>query len=231
MMKKFCPKCGKDTEELIENLCLDCHRSISGKEKLPLPASVKIYICKCTKVRMKNQWKSYPTLKDVIKSAILSESKLKAANISITFPKMNIAERKITIPITAEINNKGKHSTQQVDAILIPQCCPVCSRKSGGYYESVIQLRGDIKEVKKIQDYIEKRIHKENEKSDAIFITKTENVHNRIDIYLSSLKYAQKLSKHIISKFNIAEHKDSFSDYGIKDGKTLKRTTHLLRCA
>ena len=232
MMRKFCPKCGKDTDELIGNVCPDCHRSTSAPKKSLLPSSVKIYLCKCTKVRFKNQWNNYPTLQDAVRSALKNASKLpKGMNMDITLPESHNIEGKVALPVEVTLSGKdGSTTSDHVDAIIIPMCCPVCSRKFGGYYESITQLRGDDKQVKDILEYVEKRIGQQNIKDDSIFITRTAKKPGRIDIFLSSNKFARKLSREICSLFSIEAHKESVSDYGTKDGKELKRVTYLLRC-
>ncbi|NOQ56185.1 MAG: hypothetical protein GQ477_05270, partial [Nanohaloarchaea archaeon] len=163
---------------------------------------------------------------------IISDSKLKKKQkLDITLPSGYSIERKVSIPVKAIITEFDEIKYEKdVAAIITPQCCPVCSRKAGGYYESTVQLRGSDKNVQKLKSYIEKRIAETEKENDSIFITKTENKQGMINIYLSSLKFARKLSKEIVSKFDITDHKESFSHYGINDGKELKRTTHLLRC-
>ncbi|MCK5594250.1 MAG: hypothetical protein KAI18_03340 [Candidatus Aenigmarchaeota archaeon] len=232
MMRKFCPNCGSETETLIGKVCPDCAGKETVKSTSEIPASIKIMLCECRCVLIKNVWTKYPTLKDVVKSAILRSSKLsKKQKVDIELPSGYPLERKITIPVKVTVyNHDKKESEKEVNVIIIPQCCPVCSRKSGGYYESTVQLRGNNKTVLEIETYIGKRIAETEKDNSDIFITRTEKKSGRIDIYLSSTKFARKLSKEIISKFDIIDHKDSFSHYGIKDGKELKRTTYLLRC-
>jgi len=232
MMRKFCPKCGKDTDELIGKLCSDCHSLTGTPQKSLLQPSVKIDLCKCTKVRFKNRWNHYPTLKDAIMSAIKNSSKFpKGMQIEITLPEGRTLEGKVSLPMTVKlIDSEGTSKESSMDAIITPMCCPVCSRKFGGYYESIIQLRGDDKDIKDILEYLEKRTGQQNRKEDSIFITKSEKKPGCIDVYMSSNKFAKKLSREVCSLFSIADHKESVSDYGTKDGKELKRVTYLLRC-
>ncbi len=233
MMRKFCPKCGKDTEELIGKVCKDCQGSATSPKKSILSPSVKIYLCKCTKVRFKNKWNNYPTLKDAIRSAVKNLSKIpKGMQMDIILPEGRSLDGKVTLPVKVTLKDaEGLEEESDMDAIIIPMCCPVCSRKFGGYYESIIQLRGnDEKNVKEIIAHIEKRTDQQSKKNDSIFITKTEGKSEKIDLYMSSNKFAKKLSREVCSLFNIKDHKESVSDYGTKDGKELKRVTYLLRC-
>ncbi|MBW6461891.1 MAG: hypothetical protein K0B07_02500 [DPANN group archaeon] len=232
MMRKFCPNCGSETETLFGKVCPTCAGKETVKPTSKIPVSLKIMLCECRSVMIKNTWIKYPTLNDVLHSAILRSSKLsKKQKVEIEVPSGYSLERKISIPVKVTVYNHGdKESETDVTAIIIPQCCPICSRKSGGYFESTIQLRGNNDTVLEVEAYIEKRIAETEKENSSIFITNIEKKSGRIDIIMSSTKFAKKLSREIIFKFDIKDHKETSSHYSIKDGKELTRTTYLLRC-
>jgi len=61
--KRICARCGRETDVLYENLCIDCYREIYKKEVY----IEKIKICKyCGSVFYKNKKVDYEKIKDLI---------------------------------------------------------------------------------------------------------------------------------------------------------------------
>ena len=96
--------------------------------------------------------------------------------------------------------------------------CPRCSRISGGYFEAIIQLRGDPKKVAKSAESIMKRLEK------LTFISKTEEKEEGIDIYAGDSKAVVGLMGELGLRTLISKKL-----VGQDEGKQLYRTTFLVR--
>lgn len=109
--------------------------------------------------------------------------------------------------------------------------CPKCSMESGGYYESVVQLRAVKRqlrdeEIEKAKEIVNKAIlEKEGEKD---FISKLEILKNGIDFYLGSRKLGERISKRIAEELGgkIFESKKLHTRI---DGRDAYRFTFLIR--
>ena len=98
--------------------------------------------------------------------------------------------------------------------------CQRCYRISSGYYEAVVQLRGDAQgRVGHVMDKLKEFVTR-----GGGFIAKTERVENGFDVYVSDKRQIQefflqkRLKTQISSKLS-----------GIKNGKRVYRNTYLLR--
>jgi len=100
----------------------------------------------------------------------------------------------------------------------MPVQCLMCSRKSGGYYEAVIQVRDISCDILSLVDRILDKIFALTGKD---YITRIDNTDSGIDIYLISAKQASAYEKEFREHgFSI---KRSSKLVGMKDGKDLYR--------
>ncbi len=110
--------------------------------------------------------------------------------------------------------------------------CERCSRQAGGYYEAILQIRADRRElrddeIERISEIVENAIVRERNNPMA-FISKIEVRKEGIDIYLGDKNLGQKLSR-IISRETGAETKESSKIAGREDGRDFHRFTYLVR--
>ncbi len=102
--------------------------------------------------------------------------------------------------------------------------CDVCSRRVSGYYEAVIQIRGEEEKVEEITGEIRRRF-KEDPKA---FILKEEEEREGRDFYVSNSKLAKKVIRELQNKYG-GEIKETATLYTRKEGKDVYRMTYLLR--
>lgn len=112
------------------------------------------------------------------------------------------------------------------------ELCWRCRRESGGYYESIIQLRADGRkvledEIDSVRRLIEEEIYSESENPKA-FISKVVERKEGIDFYLGSKEIGRKVSKKIANEFG-GKIKESKKISGRADGRDLYRFTYLVR--
>jgi nonsense-mediated mRNA decay protein 3 len=111
------------------------------------------------------------------------------------------------------------------------ELCLKCSRKSGGYYESIVQVRADKRklypdEVNTATKIVEEVI--ESAENVNAFVSKIVERKEGIDYYIGSREMGKKISKRIAQEFGgkIAESKKIS---GRVDGKEIFRFTYLVR--
>ncbi len=101
---------------------------------------------------------------------------------------------------------------------LKPTICPECSRMSGGYYEGIIQLRGNEKKIQKLAELLIEKLSKRT------FIAKSEEKEEGLDIYVGK-------SRAVVEVMVLLKEKTFITKklIGRSQGKRLYRTTFLLR--
>ncbi len=203
----ICPKCGANSDEkaFIEAFCVDCY-PIS----IRCPKKLEIEQCRqCKKIRLKGEWTGYSRQK-------ISEYVIEKCKGDYTQGSYDIEKQEAEFTVMKE-GNQAK-ITIGVPTEIKPSMCRHCSQISGGYFEGIIQLRGDRKKVEKMAGMFIKNISKRS------FITKEKEKDNGLDLYVGS-------SKAVI---------DILSEMGIKalitrklvgrqEGRRLYRTTFLVR--
>ncbi len=96
--------------------------------------------------------------------------------------------------------------------------CQQCSRISGGYYEAIIQLRGDPVRVLGYADMLLKKLQKRT------FITKEEEKDGGLDLFVGNSKVVVELMGELGVKTLITKKL-----VGRDQGRRLYRTTFLIR--
>lgn len=229
-LEKFCPKCGKQVEELIEGLCYHCY-SIK-RDLVEIPETISLAICKCGRGKELGEWKHYETFDRMINEIVTNNVKTeKNVSLNISFQKKPISG-KITIPVKIEGTKKsGDTKIKQETRTLVtitPQVCDHCGKQRGNYYEGIIQIRGNKTKQEELRNFIFSFIETRIGKEGNAFITKEEKLKEGTDIYIGSIKLANKVMSEAKKKFDL-ETNETYKLAGEKDGKVLKRATVLLR--
>jgi NMD protein affecting ribosome stability and mRNA decay len=100
----------------------------------------------------------------------------------------------------------------------VPQLCTDCSRRSGGYFEAIIQLRGSAEKTAKARDALVARIEERS------FVSKVEQLREGVDVYAGSRKAALEALREMRLK-----HGTSAKLFGVKDGRRVYRFTYCVR--
>jgi len=237
MSSKFCPKCGKEDNSLIEGLCQKC---FSKENPLLLKfKDPKIIICtSCNSYMYKNKWHialatdKIKNLKKIIsklldeKLQFNPEAKITKIEINPLLPKDFQIKQKI-MPIDIELKLEGTIAKKNLKesyefSIKINfSICNTCKKRNTQYYEAILQIRPKSGEMLK---FIKENIKfKKN-----VFITKEESLKFGYNIYLTSQAYAKNLASLLKKKFDV-EIKITYTLFGRKEGKDVYRSTILIR--
>ncbi len=221
-LRIFCPKCGKNTDKLIESLCRECY--IKSKKLVEINAPLRLELCRCGRVNRKNRWILKESLKESISGHILENIKAdRGTKIKIDC-ESRLIEGKTTIPVTITVSKGTAKAKEKTSITIITMVCPDCSRLSGGYFEATMQLRGKINKIEEIKQYIEKRIDELKKATDLSFIGGIEKVNGGYDLKIGSAKVAKKVAREVKNKYDM-DIKESFKQWGVKNGKDIYRAT------
>lgn len=224
----LCPNCGKVTNTLIENMCSFCFYNKITKN-LKISNVIKVSLCSdCNCFLYKKKWEKYDSLKTIFEKLIFEkinkENKLLSVNIK-NYKKISDFLYNVTIEYGINI-----YDNKTIEIRMKFVQCITCNKKSGGYFESIIQCRFISKEKKLIIDNIINSLIEKYKKigNKLSFISRSIDTKNGIDYYIGSISIAKRISKYLYNSF-CSTYKESYTLIGIKNNKKVYRTTILLR--
>ena len=206
---KFCFVCGKKTEKLIEGYCEDCYNEKFNLVKIP--KDLRIVMCsKCKKIKNGINWEDIE-IEDYLKN------KIKTLGKDV---KIEIKGNKIFVTGKLEKSKKPKEEVHEINIRLIKALCLRCSQKLGGYYETVIQLRGNV--TNSILNLLDEKI---NEKS----FYRAEAVKDGFNLYVGDKNVANDVTELIKKKYKFKIRK-SYKLFTKKEGRNVYRTMISICC-
>ncbi|MEA3343349.1 MAG: NMD3-related protein [archaeon] len=232
MLKKFCPRCAKETDELLEGVCADCY--VETKKFVEAPQIVSVLVCACGRSNEKKKWVQNASIEEMVERVILSNLKKdKDTAVRIEYEPFTICGKtRVPVTVVAERQVGGKRVAKSVgvELMIIPHTCDVCSRVSGGYYEAILQIRGPKYRQEQMLALVKRMVARYGETDKYSFITQILACKDGVDVYLGSSKVAQKIRQETKRIYNVAS-KVTHSVCGMRDGKALKRVTILLKAS
>ncbi|MGB9719317.1 MAG: NMD3-related protein [Candidatus Anstonellales archaeon] len=206
---EVCIKCGakRGTKQFKGLFCVDCCRW-----GIEIPKNVQIEVCKrCKRARIRGEWRK-ATEKELVEYLL---SKIKGEKFERG--GIDFKNKKAILYFMVD-NNEMVRVERDYNFDILETICPDCSRKAGGYFEAIIQFRGNPKKYMNKKEKVERMLRKKT------FITKEENLKEGVDLYIGSSKIVAEVLKELELK-PVLSRKLS----GFKEGKRLYRTTFMLR--
>ena len=232
----FCPKCGGKTEN--EGICNKCKRS--SIEWVTCETRVHCVICPtCGSIKKGSIWTDVPyerqqLTEEIAFDAIAVHVDVHDLELAISVRETSPNRTNCTIYVKGTLYEEPVFKTCETLIVWTKENCDRCSRLSGGYYASTIQVRAlnrkpdpyELEQALKIAYEIEDSVQESGER--LSFITRTDNVHDGVDIVVSSHSIGDSISREIVNQMGgkITRHPKLV---GEQDGKKVYRITILLR--
>ncbi|MFH0870471.1 MAG: NMD3-related protein [archaeon] len=157
--------------------------------------SVNISLCPCGKYLEKVEWKPYTDIDDLI-----------LKKIRLELPKAKVSIKNIELPEKLKEKKeyhlvaKTKDDDYDVTVSLKLARCNLCSREGTQYFEATLQLRSaNAALLEESVQFLQTRVH--NLRSRGMFINKAERFEDGFDLYMTSRKITQALSKELQEHF------------------------------
>ena len=232
----FCVKCGRDCEEQIDGLCMECF--LDGRQLMVLPHHVDLQRCtNCEEYSIRDRWIKMSEEDAVQEAALTGLAAIPEAKV-VSVGTMAKAQDDRTYEVAVQGDLAiGSYIVQSTCSTIVRVkngVCKRCSRQLGNYYEATMQIRSGDKELSDdLRDEIVRRIRDSVEMqaktNRQLFITKVQQVPGGVDIMLSSISLARSLTKDLVESYG-AESKESASLVGqSSDGIDIYRLTYLVR--
>ncbi|MBT4870273.1 MAG: hypothetical protein HON47_01755 [Candidatus Diapherotrites archaeon] len=204
--KKFCPKCGKETDKLVGNECLDCFLK---KTKLFTIKSQKILVCKhCNKAIIKGHWEDLS--ENLIEGEVASKVKLNTDfnledyKVLVELQKMGADEYEALVKIKGFISGNLLEQEKIVWVSLKGTLCDSCMKLDAEYREAIIQLRGkDKEESEQMLKITLDLLNKEKAKDSLSGTSKIVELKTGFDLWIGSKKAAVKVSRYVAKLYSV----------------------------
>lgn len=232
----FCIKCGK---EAIPGtvFCGDCISK--GEQLASLPDMVAFELCpSCGKVKKGSSWMEVKDLREHILSELRKMVTVapEASLTSFSASGLNSDENSSNVTLNLSLLTHGvrKDESLPVRVRVMGNTCPTCNRKSGHYFESTIQLRGEgrvrYEVIERVLSYARKLCDEYERSEKSFFVSSIKQTRGGVDIELSSNTIGAAVAKKVAQRFG-ADVVPTRKLFGRRNGKEVYRTTFLVRVA
>lgn len=206
---KHCPICNKTSDEIkfYGEFCAD---DAEKKFKESLPETAELTTCKsCGRIKVSGKFVD----EDDTNVERFLRLEMKKYWVHLIHFGNGIARVRV-------VNEKQEGLAVETNIHIkrIKLLCERCARIRAGYYESVVQLRGEEGKVQRMAEAFEKYLEKY-----GAFVTKVEEKEHGVDMYTSNKKVTSAFisSRHLVFKA-------SYELHGMKAGRKLYRNTYFI---
>ena len=210
LTEKICPTCGaKESEqEFVDFFCIDCQRR-RQKVNLPYDIPVDVFILQCKKCGIYKIRRWYSSLREIAQD-IPTLFKGEVSDIVVT----SLSERRAVVEYVVD----GEKTVSEIPVKIHKTLCNDCTKIARGYFEAILQIRGDREWVARMRKRLGREIMYHT------FITKEEEYKYGIDLYIGSTRTLKSILMGEGLKAKTSERLHT-----AKDGRKLYRVTFLLR--
>ncbi|MBN2110903.1 MAG: NMD protein affecting ribosome stability and mRNA decay [Methanosarcinaceae archaeon] len=233
----ICPRCGKDTERLIDGLCQECFFESSDLVKVPLVLHTTI--CSGCGARFsRGRWTNDLNIDEIIVQTVEDELLIheKADDIDICIEPGQMTPHLYRVRVKVSASLMGEEVSQEVGAEvrITRMACDMCSRVSGGYFESILQIRATKRrltddEKKKCMSIVSSVLERMRKRGDRMaFISNSIDDREGIDLYMGSANASRDICRETVAGLG-GSFSESPNLFTRKDGKDVYRVTFSLR--
>lgn len=217
-LSKFCPKCGKETDELYGNekeLCADCYTE--NYDLLDVPDVVELYVCStCGRMRKSGDWIEEYTLEEQM-AALFEKFAEEDVEMELQYWE---EDDKMFVRVHAE---KGEMSDYYDTELQIKKDqCQTCSQFHGGFFKVKMQLRGEDVDLSKVADKVADKAAEVTNEGRKHFLANIEKEGDGFDFYFSTEKIAGEVLNMLKATYD-PEVKRSYELIGEEDGQEVYR--------
>ncbi len=229
---KRCPVCGKPVEGNLE-MCPECYAE--RREVFRLEDIIELVKCpRCEFFKVRGGWKDIPFEDALIEAVYASLRVIPEFEVEDVFisPLARGEVGKYVVRLEGSLDGEFISVEKVAEVRVKREVCKRCSREAGGYYESIVQIRADSREISEeelevVRGIIERVLERERENQKA-FISKIVERREGIDYYFGDRNIGKKISRLIADELGgkIIESKKIHTR---RDGQDVYRFTYAVR--
>ncbi len=229
---KFCPKCGKKTDELFDSLCKDCF--IKQISLIEPDLKVNVSVCVNCGGYFKGRGKERTSIEEAVTDSVSKELRKRYGyECGVEIEELRVEQKENESRAIAFLNVKAElkgieiEEKGEVEVILKKETCERCSRIAGGYYEGIVQIRAKNRIPTEEELAVAEEIAYSSV-GEADFISKEMKLKEGLDVYVSSMECGRRISRQIVKKLG-GSFSESRKLYGRKDGRNIYRVSFSVR--
>ncbi len=235
-MNGFCVECGVSTDHTVNGLCMDCF--LRDRTLVTLPDHVDLFVCtSCGQFLWRGEYQSMSPEKAIslaAKTALTTIKEAKPVRCDTDIAPRDEYNYSVTLRCKLAISDFETDALAFTIVRVKNTVCKICSRRTGNYYESILQVRTSAKEIPpelmdEVLARVEKLVDDAGLTNPNAFITKMELVPGGVDVYLSMIALGREICKTLSDQY-CAETDDSSKLVGqTRDGIDMYRVSYLVR--
>ncbi len=229
-----CPECGTEIPPETE-LCDSCYAE--ELDPVSLPDSLELDVCsRCGSYDLGDGWTSQDEAVPEAELVLEAVERALQAHVDARRPSVSVAARQldrdsyeVDVDFTAEVRGERVQEDVTVPVSITRTTCTTCSRRSGGYYESIVQVRAEGREPS------EEEVERAEEVAYAVagrdygdrdtFVTRTEEVQGGVDVYMSTSKAGRQVAERVAEEYG-GSVGESATLVGEREGDEVYRVTY-----
>ena len=228
-LRSICPSCGKPSDGICER-CLAQDHNIAA-----VPRFLTIKICPtCSDHFFRGHWLN-EDLDHAIGHVVEEALTIDADEATVKVVLNEVTQTMVRARVEVDVLHLGEtqHKSFDVDVRVDRATCDRCSRISGGYYESKVQIRADHRtpddaELQRALEIVTRAIGSAQKADRLAFIAKTIQLREGLDLYVGTVKAAKRIVRALVREMG-GNFSDSSKLVGRRDGKDIYRVTFAVR--
>lgn len=234
----FCISCG-DPNPVADGECIDCLREEIEVVKSP-SKPVEVERCAhCGAIPVRDHWDQPTTLLEVVEQtaigAILIPEELEEPDIAVSVREEDKKNYLVEVEVRGEYKGVAVEGQAPVRVRVERVSCDACSRRHGGYYEAIVQVRqeGDeevtAEQAGEIAEMIEEEVRRVGGLSGSqSYLLKAEARHGGYDYYFGAKPVAKAIANRVADRYGGSTTQSS-TLAGREDGEEVYRLTLAVR--
>ncbi len=222
-LSKFCPRCGRETDNLYgdkRKLCAGCYTD--ENDLLELPDVVEHVTCPvCGRLKMEGKWLERYGLEEQLGERF-SEFNQDGVEMRLQYWE----EEDGTTQVRVHASSGEMQDTYDAELRPKQQQCQPCSRFSSSFYKVKMQIRGG--EVRPLVEEAAETAAEATNEDRTDFLSNIEYSDHGADLYLSTESIAQKVLG-TVESLRDTEVKRSYELAGEQDGQKVYRNVISVR--
>jgi len=223
-------------EAVTGSMCGECYGRRS--KLISLERSMNFTYCPtCSSDYNRGGWCYFDKMDDRIDERIMEklevDQNFNTNNIELAHRIFDKHRREVKVKVTGSVGRAQLNEAESTTVFIKSEQCLRCSRKAGGYFESIVQIRHDkdarsLRRLTEIIQFIQDEIQRQGVKDRSSFISEIEEVRGGVDLYLSKISDARRIASALSIDMGVPI-KESSSVVSKRDGRDIRRVTFALR--
>lgn len=221
---------------MIGSLCVECYSK--RHPVVSIPDHVDLVLCAhCSSMQSRRGWEDVGSVREAaeaaIEEALVLEKGASLSDVGVHLSEADERNLRAEVSVAAALDGHAFERKLQTTVRLKRGSCTECSKQQGKYYEAILQVRGQDRELgraveREMQEMVTSRVAAMRRSSREVFLSRIESVKGGLDFYFSTIGAARTIARDLQDAF-CAEFKESSSLWGRKGGREISRMTFLVR--